>query len=198
MPCRPSVSTSSTVRPSAASARARAAATVVFPVPPLPVTTWQRTGGGSGLTVASLGGCGPTGPSRSAPGRTRRPSPVRAGASVLPHERTGSAQVGVRHDPAADPQHQGDPRLLGGRRLGAGDRAPGPGWRGPAGGLPEAPHQLRTPPMSTPTPTDSGTQSWHDRLAELGIRLPPVAAPVSRYVPAVRTGNLVYTSGQLP
>ena len=48
--------------------------------------------------------------------------------------------------------------------------------------------------MSTPTPTDSGTQSWHDRLAELGIRLPPVAS----YVPAIRTGNLVYTSGQLP
>jgi enamine deaminase RidA (YjgF/YER057c/UK114 family) len=52
--------------------------------------------------------------------------------------------------------------------------------------------------MSTPTPTDPGTQSWHDRLAELGIRLPPVAAPVASYVPAIRTGNLVYTSGQLP
>ena len=44
--------------------------------------------------------------------------------------------------------------------------------------------------MSTPTPTDSGTQSWHDRLAELGIRLPPVAAPVASYVPAVRTGKV--------
>jgi enamine deaminase RidA (YjgF/YER057c/UK114 family) len=36
------------------------------------------------------------------------------------------------------------------------------------------------------------------RLAELGIALPAVAAPVAAYVPAVRTGNLVYTSGQLP
>ena len=36
------------------------------------------------------------------------------------------------------------------------------------------------------------------RLAELGIELPEVAAPAGAYVPAVRTGNLVYTSGQLP
>ncbi|SFO11683.1 Enamine deaminase RidA, house cleaning of reactive enamine intermediates, YjgF/YER057c/UK114 family [Geodermatophilus obscurus] len=41
-------------------------------------------------------------------------------------------------------------------------------------------------------------QSWHARLAELGIRLPPVAAPVASYVPAVRSGQLVFTSGQLP
>lgn len=36
------------------------------------------------------------------------------------------------------------------------------------------------------------------RLAELGITLPQVAAPLAAYVPAVRTGNLVYTAGQLP
>ncbi len=36
------------------------------------------------------------------------------------------------------------------------------------------------------------------RLAELGITLPDVAAPVASYVPAVRTGNYVHTSGQLP
>jgi enamine deaminase RidA (YjgF/YER057c/UK114 family) len=36
------------------------------------------------------------------------------------------------------------------------------------------------------------------RLAELGIALPDVAAPVAAYVPAVRTGRYVYTSGQLP
>lgn len=36
------------------------------------------------------------------------------------------------------------------------------------------------------------------RLAELGITLPPVAAPVAAYVPAVRSGALVWTSGQLP
>ena len=36
------------------------------------------------------------------------------------------------------------------------------------------------------------------RLTELGVTLPAVAAPLAAYVPAVRTGNLVYTSGQLP
>ncbi|MCK8608309.1 RidA family protein [Agromyces sp. C10] len=36
------------------------------------------------------------------------------------------------------------------------------------------------------------------RLAELGIELPGVAAPVAAYVPAVVTGSYVYTSGQLP
>lgn len=37
-----------------------------------------------------------------------------------------------------------------------------------------------------------------DRLAELGISLPDVAAPVADYVPAVQVGNQVWTSGQLP
>ena len=37
-----------------------------------------------------------------------------------------------------------------------------------------------------------------ERLAELGIILPAVAKPLAAYVPAVRTGSLVYTSGQLP
>ena len=36
------------------------------------------------------------------------------------------------------------------------------------------------------------------RLADLGVTLPAVATPLAAYVPAVRTGNLVYTSGQLP
>ena len=36
------------------------------------------------------------------------------------------------------------------------------------------------------------------RLAELGLALPPVAAPVAAYVPAVVDGGLVWTSGQLP
>ena len=36
------------------------------------------------------------------------------------------------------------------------------------------------------------------RLAELGIELPSVVAPLAAYLPAVRTQNLVYTSGQLP
>ena len=46
--------------------------------------------------------------------------------------------------------------------------------------------------------TSPQTSSWHARLVELGIRLPAVAAPVAAYVPAVRSGQLVYTSGQLP
>jgi enamine deaminase RidA (YjgF/YER057c/UK114 family) len=36
------------------------------------------------------------------------------------------------------------------------------------------------------------------RLGQLGVTLPQVVAPLASYVPAVRTGNLVYTSGQLP
>ena len=36
------------------------------------------------------------------------------------------------------------------------------------------------------------------RLGQLGIALPELVAPLASYVPAVRTGNLVYTSGQLP
>ncbi len=39
---------------------------------------------------------------------------------------------------------------------------------------------------------------WSARLSELGIELPPVVKPVAAYVPAVQTGNLVYTAGQLP
>ena len=36
------------------------------------------------------------------------------------------------------------------------------------------------------------------RLGALGLALPPVAAPLAAYVPAVRTGRHVYTAGQLP
>ena len=37
-----------------------------------------------------------------------------------------------------------------------------------------------------------------ERLQELGVSLPAPAAPVAAYVPCVRTGNLVYVSGQVP
>ena len=43
-------------------------------------------------------------------------------------------------------------------------------------------------PMSTP----------EDRLADLGLSVPDVAKPVAAYVPALRSGNHVFTSGQLP
>ena len=36
------------------------------------------------------------------------------------------------------------------------------------------------------------------KLAELGLNLPIAAKPVAAYVPAIRTGNLVFTAGQLP
>ncbi len=36
------------------------------------------------------------------------------------------------------------------------------------------------------------------RLADLGLAVPEVPKPVAVYVPAVRSGNLVFTSGQLP
>ena len=37
-----------------------------------------------------------------------------------------------------------------------------------------------------------------DALAELGLQVPEVAKPVAVYIPAVRSGNHVFTSGQLP
>jgi enamine deaminase RidA (YjgF/YER057c/UK114 family) len=37
-----------------------------------------------------------------------------------------------------------------------------------------------------------------ERLAELGLSVPAVAAPVAAYVPASRAGDLVFTAGQLP
>ena len=40
--------------------------------------------------------------------------------------------------------------------------------------------------------------SPEERLAELGLAVPAVAAPVAAYVPALRSGDHVYTSGQLP
>jgi len=39
---------------------------------------------------------------------------------------------------------------------------------------------------------------WTKKLAELGIELPEVAKPIAAYVPAVKAGKQVYTSGQLP
>jgi enamine deaminase RidA (YjgF/YER057c/UK114 family) len=44
----------------------------------------------------------------------------------------------------------------------------------------------------------AGEDSPEERLSALGLALPSVAPPLAAYVPAVRTGNYVYTSGQLP
>ena len=40
--------------------------------------------------------------------------------------------------------------------------------------------------------------SPEERIAELGLTLPSDTPPLAAYVPAVRSGNLVFTSGQLP
>lgn len=40
--------------------------------------------------------------------------------------------------------------------------------------------------------------SWAGRLIALGLVLPPVAAPAGMYLPAVRSGSLLFTAGQLP
>ncbi len=42
------------------------------------------------------------------------------------------------------------------------------------------------------------TESASQRLERLGLSLPPVATPVAAYVPAIRVGDQVFTSGQLP
>ena len=48
--------------------------------------------------------------------------------------------------------------------------------------------------MSTPNP-DSSPEA---RLAELGLQLPPVPEPAGTYLPAVRTGNLLFVAGHGP
>lgn len=48
------------------------------------------------------------------------------------------------------------------------------------------------------TSANEAVSAVESRLQELGITLPEVAAPVAAYIPAVVSGNYVYTSGQLP
>ena len=45
--------------------------------------------------------------------------------------------------------------------------------------------------------TEAPIGSVYDRLTQLGISLPPVAAPAAAYVPFVRTGNLIFISGHI-
>lgn len=44
----------------------------------------------------------------------------------------------------------------------------------------------------------TGGTTPEQRLADLGLSVPEVAKPVAAYVPAIRTGDYVHTSGQLP
>ncbi|MHA7224241.1 RidA family protein [Arthrobacter sp. RHLT1-20] len=50
----------------------------------------------------------------------------------------------------------------------------------------------------TPQTTSLSHAALRGRLAELGLELPEVPGAVASYVPAVRAGNIIYTSGQLP
>ncbi|GAA4594393.1 enamine deaminase RidA (YjgF/YER057c/UK114 family) [Actinoplanes octamycinicus] len=51
--------------------------------------------------------------------------------------------------------------------------------------------------MTTPIAGEGGVDAYA-KLAELGLTLPSVVAPIASYVPAVQSGNYVYVSGQLP
>lgn len=62
------------------------------------------------------------------------------------------------------------------------------------------------PAVSDPVADDETPQggppelngSAHERLEQLGLTLPTVPAPLADYVPVVRSGSLLFTSGQLP
>lgn len=53
---------------------------------------------------------------------------------------------------------------------------------------------LLTPALAQP----SGTSTPEAKLKALGLTLPTASAPVANYVPAVRTGSLIFLSGQIP
>src|SRR5690606_7790078 len=125
------------------------------------------------------------------PGAGGGSMPACGGSIHSPHD-----DMGIRHCALADARHQADPRPVGSRRVGAGDRAARPD-RGTARRLPQAPQGLSGPDREERVMTEPATD-WRNNLERLGLRLPAVAAPVAAYIPAVRTGSLVYTSGQLP
>ncbi len=56
---------------------------------------------------------------------------------------------------------------------------------------------MKEPPRTHETPMEGGG-SIESRLMSLGIRLPTMAKPQGAYVPAIRSGTWVFTSGQLP
>ena len=57
---------------------------------------------------------------------------------------------------------------------------------------------MSTSAQAQPGAADAPVSAVEQRLADLGLTLPEVAAPVAAYVPAVVSGSHVYTSGQLP
>ncbi len=153
MACRPSTSTSSTLRPVRASATASAAAAVVLPVPPLPVTTCSRAVG------EMPGASAVSGPA---------PSSAPAGS------RSSVQRMGYRW---ASPQTGSAPGEL--------DRFARRSRYGR--------HDVRAAAVAPSAPSAPSA-----RLAELGLTLPPVVAPLAAYQPARRSGSFVFTAGQLP
>ena len=97
----------------------------------------------------------------------------------------GHDQMGVPDRTYPQPCVAADPEQLRGRRLGTRHRRPRPDPRNDGRVLQEA---AGGGAMSTPT----------QRLAELGLTLPPVAKPLAAYTPAITVGNQVWVSGQLP
>src|SRR5664279_1456937 len=97
IPWRPSTSHNSTLRPSPASAIAKAAATVVLPVPPLPVTMCRSVAMATLMTL-------PTGD------EVGRPTAQRDDADHRYSQ--GHDSVGVPDSARAGAQHQADPRHL--------------------------------------------------------------------------------------
>src|SRR5690606_7932107 len=79
-----------------------------------------------------------------------------------------------------------DPRQLGGGRLGA------------RPGRPRAEPGAARRLYEAREGVTGGPSDPRERLAALGLTLPEGPAPVASYVPAVRTGDLVPTGGQLP
>src|SRR5687767_8651238 len=91
--------------------------------------------------------------------------------------------MGVHDRAGAGACDEADPRQLRVRRLGA--RADRPGHEP---GEPRRLLQAAGAGMTTP----------EERLAELGHSVPDVVPPVAAYTPAVRSGSLVFTAGQVP
>lgn len=71
-------------------------------------------------------------------------------------------------------------------------------FRHPAGDPGWTPHPFGGRATSSPPFPEPPVPSVAHRLNELGIALPAAPKPVAAYVPAVRSGNLVFVSGQLP
>src|SRR5690625_7267918 len=77
-------------------------------------------------------------------------------------------------------------------------RAPIPRTWSPTSSVLSARAEPMADDVAGPAAGEAPASRVRARLSELGRELPTVAAPVAAYVPAVRTGRYVQTSGQLP